>query len=150
MSQQIVRNKFSPRIAVIAPNDLDSRTQQHFVDEVDINNLVNKYNRTGVIDHVRKTQARYGDFTELANYAENLDKVAQAKQGFEQLPSEIRNQFNNDMTAFYNYVMDPANVEQNVKWGILDKSALPKQPDSALAEPEPSVDSKQSPTESKK
>jgi len=126
-----VRHRFSERIAFIAPWADDDRTQQHFLHQVNVNNIVAKYRKTGIVEHVKRAQARYGDFSELAEFATNMDKVAKAQQGFEALPAAIRNEFKNSIPGFFEYIQDPKNREQCEKWGIFNKK-----PD-APAEPVP-------------
>lgn len=118
MNQYGVRNKFSPRISVPAPEGNDGRVQEHYKDQVDINNILAKYRKTGVIDHVKKTQAKYGDFTDMLDVAGNLDKVKKAEQAFEQLPAELRNKFKNSIPAFFEYLKDDANTEECIKMGL--------------------------------
>lgn len=97
-----------------------SRTQQHFKDECDINKILAKYKKTGVVTHVKRARALFGDFSELAPHAENMDKVAKATQAFEALPAELRNEFKNSIPGFFKYISDPKNKDQCVKWGIFD------------------------------
>lgn len=138
-----IRNKFSPRVAYIAMSADDGRTQQHFADEVDINRILAKYRKTGVIEHVKRAQERYGDFTDLANYATNLDKVAKAKQSFEMLPAELRNHFKNSIQGFFEFVKDPENIPQMQKWGFFEKK--PNEPgDSTLSPAKPAEPAPQS------
>lgn len=134
-----VRSRWSPRIAYLAFEG-ESLTQQHFKDAVDINNILAKYRKTGIIEHVKRAKAIYGDFTELAEYTKNLDKVAKAQQSFEMLPAELRNQFKNSIPGFFEYIQDPKNKEQCIAWGIFEKdeeakAGTPAAP--APAEPEP-------------
>lgn len=118
-----VRDRFSPRVAVIAPEG-ESMTQQHFAEEVDINNIVAKYNRSGIITHVRAAQEKFGPLPELSEYAVHLDKVAKAQQAFEMLPAELRNHFNNSIPGFFKYISEEKNFDQCVEWGIYE----PKEP----------------------
>lgn len=123
-----IRHKFSPRIAVIAPEGGESRTQQHFAEQCNINSILKKYQKTGVISHVKSVEARYGDFSQMPDYCENLDKVAKAQQGFEQLPSAIRNHpgIKNSLGSFMEFMKDPQNADQLRKWGIFKEA--PKEP----------------------
>ena len=66
------------------PNE--SLTEQHHKDEVDINNVVRRYDKQGVITHVNKARAMYGDFTEVNEYQDALNTVIQAQDAFAELP----------------------------------------------------------------
>lgn len=131
-----VRNRFSDRVAVIAMEG-ESRTQQHFRESVDINNILAKYRKTGIIEHVKRAKERYGDFSELAEYGKNMDKVAKAQQSFEMLPAELRNQFQNNIPKFFEYIQKEENKEQCIKWGIFDAPKEPKAGTPAAADPAP-------------
>lgn len=120
-----IRNRFSERVAYIALQG-PGRTQQHFRDQVDINNIFVKYRKTGVIEHVKRTQERFGDIRDLADYTQDLDKVAKAQQAFEMLPAELRNQFKNSISGFFEYIKNDENRPQLEKWGFVNKK--PEEP----------------------
>lgn len=108
----------------------ESRTHQSFQVESEINNIMAKYSRTGLIDHVNRYQGRYGDFTEgVADFHTAMNIVTSAKQAFESLPANMRARFGNDPGAFVDFVSDPDNVDQMRTMGLLPKEA------DALAEP---------------
>ena len=50
----------------------ESLTQQHFKDECEVINIIKRHDRNGIIEHVQRGQARYGDFSEVADYREAL------------------------------------------------------------------------------
>lgn len=131
-----IRNKFSPRVAFIAMSADDGRTQQHFAKEVNINNILAKYRKTGIITHVQRTQERYGPLQDLAEFAVNLDKVEKAKQSFEMLPAELRNKFNNSIPGFFDFITKEENRSQCEAWGILNKKEPTPVPPAA-ADPSP-------------
>lgn len=75
-----------------------SRTQQEFKDEVNINKIVEKYRRTGMLrssNAVRQTEPMYGDFTAY-DYIDNQRKMAVIKNQFSNIPPEERAKHNND------------------------------------------------------
>lgn len=127
------RNKFSPRVQVLAPQAVDAktgeiiddgRTQKHFKDEVDINNILAKYRKGQVMTHVKRAQARFGDFSQYTDLASDMDKVAKAQQTFEMLPATLRNHFKNSIPGFFDFVNNPDNFEKGVELGIFER---PKQ-----------------------
>lgn len=133
--RRVVRSKFSGRVGVVARHLEDGRTQRHLGRATDINNILAKYRKTGVIEHVKRTQERYGDFTMLADFAGNLDMTAKAQQAFEALPASLRNQFGNSIPDFYAFVSNPENKEQLRKWGML--KAAPDEPAAVPAAAKP-------------
>jgi len=42
--------------------DQKSRTKQSFIEETDVNTIMGRWRRTGVIEHLAKAEPRYGDF----------------------------------------------------------------------------------------
>ncbi len=96
---------------------LDARTEQCHRDECDINKIIAKYDRTGVLNHVNEFEARYEDLTGL-DYQTMLNTVANAQSMFEGLPSEIRNQFANDPAKFISFMDDENNNEQMYEMGL--------------------------------
>jgi phage internal scaffolding protein len=96
---------------------LDARTEQCHRDECDINKIIAKYDRTGVLNHVNDFEARYEDLTGL-DYQTMLNTVANANSMFEGLPSEIRNQFANDPANFISFMDDENNNEKMYEMGL--------------------------------
>lgn len=95
----------------------DGLTEQNHKDETDINNIVRKYNKTGLIDHLNQFEKQYGDMTGY-DYQDAMNTVAAANTMFEGLPSSIRNQFDNDPAKFINFVDDEANADKLVDMGL--------------------------------
>lgn len=116
-----VRNKFSDRIAVVADTSGESLTQQQFKDDCNVNVIMARYMKTGVIEHVTRARARFGDFGDLAEGVFELDKVAKAQQAFEMLPATLRNRFDNSIQGFFGFIGDPKNFDECVRMGIYDK-----------------------------
>jgi phage internal scaffolding protein len=114
----------------------ESLTQQHFQEECDIINIIKRHDRNGIIEHVQRGQARYGDFSEVHDYREALDLVQDANEEFMKIPSEIRKQFNNNPGEFLNFVSNPDNEEEMKQMGFVKKSEIPSSA-SETAIPEP-------------
>jgi len=95
-------------------------TKQEFLEESDINNIVKKYQITGELP-MRGRQGIFTDVSHVPDYREALDIVRHAQYGFEALPAAIRTKFNNDPEQMINFIKDPANFEESVSLGLLDK-----------------------------
>ena len=102
----------------------DGLTEQNHKDETDINNIVRKYNKTGLIDHLNQFEKQYGDMTGF-DYQDAMNTVAAANTMFEGLPSAIRNQFDNDPAKFINFVDDENNQEKLVEMGLAKPIPVP-------------------------
>lgn len=81
----------------------DSMTQQHWAEATDINNILIRYQETGIIEHVKEYGEHYGD-VDGTTFKEAMDIVANANSMFEELPSSARNAFDNDPAKFLDYV----------------------------------------------
>jgi phage internal scaffolding protein len=112
----------------------ESLTQQHFEKETDIREIIKKHDRTGIISHVARGVAQYGDYTEVNEYREALDMVNSANASFGELPAEVRAMFDNDAGAFFEFATNPANDEKMVELGLKEAPPSP-QPEALPTEP---------------
>lgn len=106
-----------PREYAFTPTG-DSLTQQQFKEECDVNNILAKYKKTGMLNHLNKHQANYGDFSDLNDYQTNLDKVMHAQNTFNELPSNIRSKFENDPGKLIDFLSKEENNEEAIKLGL--------------------------------
>jgi len=114
-----------PRVDFDAKKD-KSLTNQADMDAADINKIMAKFEKTGVIIDQSGIERKpmYGDFSEVPNYHEALSAVRRTETAFNQLPVSIRNRFNNDPQEILNFLEDPKNDEEAVKWGLKDPDVL--------------------------
>lgn len=111
-------------------------TKQQFKDECDINTLLRRYQKNGILEHVNRFQGNYADITDLPDYHDAMQKIVLAQEAFDSLPSEIRKDFRNDPAAFVEFVSDPANQEAIYDYGLAERpTEIPPEP--APAEPVP-------------
>lgn len=104
-----------------------SRTKQSFRDECDINNILKKYQTTGILPDLIKTNPQYGDFSSVETYQESMNVVLHANEQFESLSSHIRDRFNNDPTKFLEFATNPQNGKEMVKLGLAQPIETPQQ-----------------------
>jgi phage internal scaffolding protein len=93
-------------------------TEQHHKDKCDINKIIKKYDKTGVITHVTKFEAKFGDMTGM-DFKTMQDKVAKAKSMFEAMPSEIRNRFDNNPADLLSFMENPDNRDKAIELGLI-------------------------------
>lgn len=105
----------------------ETRTQQQFAEEVDINTIVRRFGLTGELPQGLKPPMT-GDFTEVYDFQTSMNLVREANEAFMQMPADIREQFGNDAGAWTEYVSDPKNVEQCRKWGLARLPEAPREP----------------------
>ena len=132
------------RVAVKFP--AETLTEQSHIARCDINNIMARYTKSGVLDHVRRFEPVYADMTE-GDYHSALTQVAEAKTMFEELPSTIRRHFGDDVSRFLRYCdaeKDPAGGLQAIAeeyrkqaLGIPTPEAQPAAPAAPAPEAEP-------------
>lgn len=96
-----------------------SRTKQSFRDECNVNTIMEKYQRTGLIPHVEMHGGEYGDYTNVQDYQSSLNQVIAAQDMFASLPSSLRNRFSNNPASFLDFVSNPSNKDEMRSLGLL-------------------------------
>lgn len=89
----------------------DSEVQQCFKDECDMNFILRKHQKTGLLDHVNTYKGDYADLSEPVDYQTALNVVISAESAFSSLPSNIRKQFENSPHKFLEFVNNPDNID---------------------------------------
>lgn len=96
-----------------------SRAKQSFKDECDINNIMRRFDKHGVITHLNHVKAQYVDVCDFgAGYQEAMNRVAAVRTIFEDLPATLRAEFNNDPAEFLDGVSDASDDELR-GWGLM-------------------------------
>lgn len=103
-----------------------SMTEQTHKDEVKIQNILKKYQQTGVLKHVNQYQGTYMDMASAPDFQEAQFIIAEAQSMFETVPSHIRDDFQNNAKQFLNFIQNPNNKEAIEAYG-LDTSHFPVQ-----------------------
>lgn len=103
----------------------ESRTQQHFKDDCDINNILARFLKTGTwYSDPSKASGRlpqFGTFDPDFDFRQAQETIVDANRRFMQLPASVRERFGNDPAALLQFVSDPANKEECYKFGFLEK-----------------------------
>lgn len=105
MATPHVRNAFSKERCCAIEFTEPSQTKQSFKASCDINNIMVKYVKTGVFDHVRQYQGQYYD-ANPTDYHEAMNIVVNAQQMFDDLPAKARDYFRNDPANFLQFFED--------------------------------------------
>lgn len=107
-------------------NNTPSMTQQQFREECDINRIMDRYLRTGVLSDPLENRGtlKYGDYAELGDYMDHMNKVVEANEMFESLPASIRKRFNNNPGELIEFVMDDKNRVEAEMLGIIEKNEV--------------------------
>jgi len=105
----------------------ESRVEQSHRAECDINAMMTKYNRTGLLPG-RGSPGFYGDFSGVSDYHSACNAVLAAERAFNALPSKIRKRFANDPAELISFVENADNKEEAIELGILPKEPEPSGP----------------------
>ncbi len=101
----------------ISFEDSPTRTLQAHKDESDINLIMAKYIRSGVIEHGNANSARYG-FAPAVDFREALELIDEAKQQFDTLPAKVRKEFDNSAEKFLKFCEQPDAAEKLIELGV--------------------------------
>lgn len=122
------------------------RTKQAFKDGCNVNRIVKRFRRTGVMDErvMNRRQAAFGDFSSVGDFRELHDRILRAKEEFDSLPSDVRVRFKNDPGELVSFVDNPENFKACVEMGLLveqettaERGQDPKGSGSSRPEPAP-------------
>lgn len=115
--------QFSPRKRVTLTFTEPSMTKQAPANEVDINQIMDRYLKTGELPSPRPAQ--YGDATEIPDFETAMQIVIAGQNAFEALPAKLRERFGNDPAQFLAFIDDPANYDEAVKLGLVQAKETP-------------------------
>lgn len=94
-----------------------SLTKQAMKDECDINKIVARFTKSGVLPDL-KDNPMYGDFSDSVSYFDALQLVITAQDQFNGLSADVRARFGNDPAQFLAFAEDPSNQEEMVRLGL--------------------------------
>lgn len=129
--------KSHERIGIPVEYFSPSRTQQAYVAECDINNIVKR--NPDILSMGSRDVPLFGEFSNLPSYHEAMNLVTEARAAFDALPSDIRTRFNNDPAEFLRFMDDDSNYEEAVRLGICQKAAEPPAPEPVAPVVEPAT-----------
>jgi phage internal scaffolding protein len=110
----------------------ESRTEQSHKADCDINNIIAKFDRTGLLVSRNDKTPDYG-FATSQSFQDAMFVVAQAQTMFNEMPESVRERFEHDPAKLLDFVNDPNNAKDLVDMGLA----------TARPEPAPIFDSEQ-------
>lgn len=130
-SKKIITRRPNGSIRVATKNLDPDKTDTSWGPDTDVNNIVNKWTRTGQNPHPARSDGQYVDISQVTDLMGAVEVVQQASASFDALPSELRATFQNDPIQMVEFLNDPKNHDQAREMGL-----LPPQP-KKQAPPEP-------------
>lgn len=107
---------------VIPEGPEESRTQQSFKDECDINVIVERFGLTGEMPGDLKMPVS-GDFTGVTDFHSAMNLVVEAQDQFMRLPAEVRKRFGHDPAELIAFLGDEKNKDEAIKLGLVNPPA---------------------------
>ena len=114
--------RYNPGVSPTIKSTLPSMTEQCHRDDCDINTIINRYKKTGVLGTA--TQVRemvFGDFASIPDRLMTEVGMAEAKENFMKMPLNVRNHFEHNIGKFLKALSDPAQIPTLQNLGIVKK-----------------------------
>lgn len=118
------------RVAITFPEQ--GRTKQQFREECNINNIMKRYEKTGVLKHVNLREPQYG-LVPATDFAEAMRIVTDAQETFNSLPSELRKRVGHSPEEFLRFYANSENAAELESYGL--HSVSPAEPEPAPSAP---------------
>lgn len=99
----------------------ESMVQQSARDEADINQVMARYEKTGLFTYVNRIQGHYEDLMDAPSYRDGMDLMLRAQEMFEGLPAKVRKRFGNDPAEFLAGIQDPSREAEMIELGVIIK-----------------------------
>lgn len=100
-----------------------SLTQQQFKEEADINTIVDRFLRSGVMP-TPVNMPQYVDYEGVFDFQSAMNVVRAADENFMRLDAKVRARFNNSPQEFLEFFANPDNTDEAIRLGL----AIPKAP----------------------
>lgn len=110
--------------------------KQAMRDECDVNGIMKKFIKTGLIEHVNNHHGDYGNFIGFEDYHSSMNRIRAAEHAFMSIPAGIRAKFDNDPSKFLLFAQDDGNEDEMIAMGLASArpSEAPGEPEKDAAE----------------
>lgn len=147
------RKNYTKVERVSAPVEGKTKTKGSFKEECDINNIMKRFEKTGILPEMIKAKPQYGDFSNPLDFQDAMNLVVHANEQFAALPARVRDRFGNDAARFLEFAQDGSNRDEMKKLGLLSPEALERDAGALAAKiegPKPSEGNSEGPVSGKK
>ena len=99
-----------------------SRAKQSFRKEADINCIMSKYAKSGLLTDpmcVSTRMPQFGDFSAVYDFQSMQNRVIEVRNYFESLPADVRKRFDNDPQKLMEFMADDKNKDEALRLGLL-------------------------------
>lgn len=94
-----------------------SLTQQQFKEDSDINTIVDRFMKSGVLP-TPVNMPQYVDYEGIFDYQSAMNSVRAADEQFMRMDAKVRARFNNSPQEFLAFFADPANTDEAIRLGL--------------------------------
>ena len=126
-----------PSVGLVFDPD-DDMTEQNHADECDINLIIERYSRTGVLGDplaMPSVSAQFGDFSEVPSYQTAMNYLVSAQEAFDSLPAKIRKEFDNDPAKLLDFIGKEENYDEAVRLGLISERSVADAPAASPSTP---------------
>lgn len=128
--------RFRPHKRVFSDVSGPSMTRQEFAADADVNNIMARFERTGMMPNVNPSVPPvYLDLSNVPDFHAAMQLMIDAEQAFMTLPAAVRKSFDNDPAKFVDFAEKGENLAQMRAWGL----APPAEEPELVPAPEPPV-----------
>lgn len=100
-----------------------SLTQQQFKEEADINNIVDRFMKSGVLP-TPTNMPQYVDYEGVFDFQSAMNAVRAADENFMRMDAKIRARFNNSPQEFLEFFANPENTDEAIRLGLAIPQAV--------------------------
>lgn len=123
-------------------------TEQHHLNQCSMKKIMERYQRSGIIDHLNQYQGTYADFSNTPEYQEAQNIIAAANSMFETVPAQIRDKFDNDPGKFVDFMQNNQNIDKIEEMGLSASHLTPiEQALDPIPTPTPTLETAPAPTQ---
>lgn len=116
----------SQKYAFKEVRDVRDRAKQAPKAECDINNVLLRYRKSGLVTHLASGVPTYMDVSEVGDYKSAMDHLRSTERFFQALPAKVREYFDNDPVAFLDYASSVSKEDLKSDLSEVAKEVLAK------------------------
>ena len=100
-----------------------SLTQQQFKEDSDINTIVDRFMKSGVLP-TPTNMPQYVDFEGIFDFQTAMNAVRAADENFMRMDAKVRARFNNSPQEFLEFFANPENTNEAIRLGLAIPQAV--------------------------
>jgi len=100
-----------------------SLTQQQFKEEADINTIVDRFVKSGVLPNA-VNMPQYVDYEGIFDFQSAMNAVRAADENFMRMDAKVRSRFNNSPQEFLEFFANPENTQEAIRLGLAIPQAV--------------------------